>query len=446
MGKELEKVATLPDDAKVEFTGAEIRSLLSEQEENVTKKAEESTRAIVDEAMRKQAGGTVPGEVTGAEGSEERKQAVPMRIILPPNVKRYGSVRNFTSDDNGSAEAKAYRQGMWFIATAVGAEFATRYCEENGLPIRVHQEKKNETGGYLVPEEFGNDYIDLRERYGVFRRNTRIVPMSSDRRTDPRRTGGLTAYWEGESDAGTDSTKGWDRVGLNAKKKMVLAKYSSELNEDAVISIGDDLSGEIAYAFELANDNAGFIGDGSSSYGGIVGVTTALYNLYTSSGGVGLILGAGNAYDELTLANFNSVLAALPEFADARGNAKWYCSRSFYFNVMQKLALAAGGTTAAEIIGGIKQKMFLGYPVETSQVLPKTTANSQVPVVFGDLWLASRMGDRRMMTIRYSEHALNAFENDELVIRGTERNDINVHDIGDSTNAGPVVGLVMAAS
>jgi HK97 family phage major capsid protein len=37
----------------------------------------------------------------------------------------------------------------------------------------------NEAGGFLVPEEFGNDLIDLREIYGVFRRNAKMVPMAS---------------------------------------------------------------------------------------------------------------------------------------------------------------------------------------------------------------------------------------------------------------------------
>ena len=43
-----------------------------------------------------------------------------------------------------------------------------------------------------------------------------------------------------------------------------------------------------------------------------------------------------------------------------------------------------------------------------------------------------------MTTIQMSEHALNAFEQDEVVIRGTERFDIVVHDVGNnSRNRGP---------
>ena len=71
---------------------------------------------------------------------------------------------------------------------------------------------------------------------------------------------------------------------------------------------------------------------------------------------------------------------------------------------------------------------------------PEVTADGII-AVFGDLTQAASFGDRRQTTIQISDSALNAFEQDELAIRGTERFDINIHDIGDSSNAGPVVGL-----
>ena len=42
-----------------------------------------------------------------------------------------------------------------------------------------------------------------------------------------------------------------------AKKLAALTLWSSELNEDAMISIGDDLAGEIAYAFSQKEDGRG---------------------------------------------------------------------------------------------------------------------------------------------------------------------------------------------
>jgi hypothetical protein len=46
-----------------------------------------------------------------------------------------------------------------------------------------------------------------------------------------------------------------------------------------VINMGDDLAGEIAYAFALKEDQCGFIGDGTSTYGGMQGVCTKIKGL-----------------------------------------------------------------------------------------------------------------------------------------------------------------------
>ena len=54
--------------------------------------------------------------------------------------------------------------------------------------------------------------------------------------------------------------------------------------------------------------------------------------------------------------------------------------------------------------------------------------------------------DRRDNTIAFSDSALNAFEQDEIVVRGTERFDINFHAPGTSSEAGPMVALKLAAS
>jgi HK97 family phage major capsid protein len=299
-----------------------------------------------------------------------------------------------------------------------------------------------------VPEEFGTDLIDLREQYSVFRRNAKIVPMATDTRTDPRRTGGLTAYFTGESDAITESNKTWDRVSLTAKKLSVLARMTSELSEDSAISIADDLAGEIAYAFGKKEDECGFVGTGSSTYGGIVGATEALKGLSGTIAHIaGLKVGTGNAYSELTLNDFIGTVAKLPEFADM--NAKWYVHKLFYHDVMVRAMLAAGGVTAAEIESA-RNKTFLGYPVEFTQVMPKVEANSQVCALFGDLAMAASMGVRRDTTIALSEHS--RFANDEIEIRGTERFDINVHSVGNASataadrEAGALVGLITAAA
>ena len=333
---------------------------------------------------------------------------------VPATVKRYSALKHFAGAD---ADERAYRFGM-FCLGVYGKKQGIEFCQRQGIPlidgggesisVKTQRENVNVSSGFLVPDEFQNDLIDLREKYGVFRQNTRIVPMASDTRSDPRRLNGVTAYFVGESTAATLTDKTWDRVRLTAKKLMVLTKYSNELNEDAVLNIGDDLAGEIAYAFSLKEDQCGFLGDGGSAYGGITGICPALKGIDNTIANIaGLVVssgsGFGGSYGGIALADFNKVVALLPEYADVPGNTKWYCSKFFWGSVMQRLAVAAGGNRVAEIIDTPHQKSFLGYPVAISQVMPKASGTSQVCCLFGNLTLGSRLGDRRMTTIQMSE-------------------------------------------
>jgi HK97 family phage major capsid protein len=61
-------------------------------------------------------------------------------------------------------------------------------------------------------------------------------------------------------------------------------------------------------------------------------------------------------------------------------------------------------------------------------------------ILFGDLAKAAAMGERRQVTIKRSDERY--FDQDQIGLLGTERVDINNHDLGDNTTAGPMVGLV----
>lgn len=346
---------------------------------------------------------------------------------------------------------EAYALGAFVFATLLGNAKMKGWCESTGLlETKVHQEGNNATGGFLVPSPLDAAIIDLRESYGVFRRNAKVSRMTSDTLSVNRRTAGLTAYAVGESAAITESTKGWDQIQLVARRWGCLARISSELNEDAITNIGDDLAGEMAYAFANKEDECGFNGDGTATYHGIQGIRHKMLNLSATRANIaGLVVGAGNAFSEITLANFHEVMAKLPEYAYGK-MPKWYASVAFAFNVMQRLAFAAGGVTSDAIISGTKGGTFLGYPVEISQVFPKVDTNDVVLCLFGDLALSSTFGDRRGTTFALSTDS--RFANDEIEIRATTRFDINVHDVGNQSSTaadrvpGPVVGLLSAAS
>ncbi len=389
-------------------------------------------------------------------------------IIIPKHVRKWGKLVAFKGPNRRDNEERAYKFGT-FVAASLGIDWARKRCAELKIDLRevmakTSTEFNNQSSGFLVPPDFENDLIDLREQYGVFRRNSKLVPMMSDTRSDPRRVAGLISYFVGENVAGTLSDKVWNRVKLTAKKLMCLSMYTNELAEDAIINIGDDLADEIAYAFSYKEDLCGFTGTGAgATYGGIIGLSQAFYNLATYNGSttysnvVGLkVQAATGGWTTMTLADFNYTLGLLPQYAYRSGNVKWYCSQTFWGGTMQRLATAAGGNRVADIVDGVPQYEFLGFPVEISQVMPTVTAVNQIACYFGNLRMASSMGDRRETTIAMSDSALNAFQQDAMVIRGTERFDITIHDIGDNSLnpqntqigavAGPVVALQTASS
>lgn len=380
-----------------------------------------------------------PAEAAAREGEP---------VQLARSVYRGGQLRSFKGE---KAEERAYRSGMFLLATLGRSSVAMEYCRSNGILIeRAHSGETNSLGGFLVPNEFDSTIIDLRIQYGAFRPNANVVPMSSDTLTRPRRTGGLTAYFTGGGDAATESTKSWDQVTLVAKKLSVLTKYESELNEDAVINIADDLASEIAYAFANKEDLCGFNGDGSATYGGMVGVCTKILGLSaTRSYIAGLQVASGNLWSEIVLGDINGVVGRLPQFARQSGNVKFYCSHPFFANVLQKLAQAVGGVTAAEIQGTFEPRFF-GVPVQIVEVMPQTEANDQVCLLYGNLAQAAMLGDRRGTSIAMSDSDGTDFAKGIMAIRGDTRFDINVHDVGTAASsgavAGPIVGLLTAAS
>lgn len=394
-------------------------------------------------------------------------------LTLPAQAMKYRG-QSFKNANGRPDPEKAYKFGMWMLAVLTKAAGPTKFCKDFGIPLMWHEDEKkggaseykvglegiNSQGGFLVPEQFDGDIIDLREKFGMFEPNAKRSAMSSDTKRVPRRTGGLTAYFVGEDQTITDSTKGWDSVLLVAKKLAALAKYSSELNEDAIIDIGNDLAEELAYAFSGTIDDCGFNGDGSSTYGGIIGLSQKMVNLSgTVANRAGTVVATGTgyatSYGSIVLSDLNAVKAKLPKYARSQ-DAAWYCNQAFYDGVMEKLLVAAGGVTVAQIQMGSNQGVygdeprFLGYPVRTVQKMSPNPAVNQYCLYFGSLRLAALFGDRRQTTVAMSEHA--GFAQDELQIRGTTRFDINVHDVGnaDGTAAnrvpGPIVGLITASS
>jgi len=217
--------------------------------------------------------------------------------------------------------------------------------------------------------------------------------------------------------------------------------FSTDLSEDAVINMADDLANEMAYAFAVKEDQCLIDGDGTSTYGGMIGLRPKMID-GSHAGSYYEATAPGDNWSEITDGDLTGVMGALPLYADY--NAKWYCSKRAKVATFDRLIIAAGGASAKEKAEGTKP-MYAGYPIEMMAAMPTDDAaaalNAKIMIIFGDLSMSTTLGTRRGITIKVTDQRY--IEYDQIGIQATERFCIVNHDIGGGSGVrGPVVGLL----
>ncbi len=437
----VEALTVLAQEEERDFTEeeqAEIDAVMGIDENNEGElglinnkiKREERLAAIrMDIAAKRSAEKIVPQTVSGEVNVSN--------LIVPASAQSRSAVKSFSGPD---AEKEAYLAGLFYSAAMYGNEKSAQRLGDAGVQM-AQQVGDDSKGGYLVPTVLENRLIRLVEEYGVARRAARVMPMGVGGTFNiPRRTDGYTAYFVDELATGTESDLTLDQISLAAKKIMVLSKWSTELPEDALVQLGDIITAEIANCFAQKEDDCYFNGDGTSSYGSITGWKSALQagSKVTAASGV-------NTLGEMTNGLFEEAIGKLPLFPGMQ--PKWYMHHSTWANVCQRLAMAAGGNMVDNFVNGVPQRSFMGYPVEIAQVLaggaPGADLSGETVVYFGDMAMGSTFGDKRGVTIDTDSSVY--FTSDAIALRATERFDINCHEVGTATEAGPVVGIDLAS-
>jgi len=387
---------------------------------------------------------TIAAELGKLKGPRDRA-ATPDKLNDAPEEKspvvtagwRTGKLVAYKGRD---AEEKAYKSGQWIRAAIFGNFRAQQWCRKNGVEFRnALTEGANSAGGVLVPDEMSQAIIDLREQYGVFRQNARVLPMGRDTLSIPRKSSNITMSFIGEGGTITPNDPAFDQVMLVAKKLGGATLLSKELDEDAIISIADMLTRDFAWAMALKEDQCGFTGDASQTYGGIYGLTKKILDAANTAGAVDCATAGHDTFAEVDNTDLTTLMSKLPAYA--RMNAKFYCSSVAKSLVFDRLKAVAGGNSVTTLEGRPVDS-YLGSPIVVSEVLPTSTGNlNNLPMLFyGDLSLAATMGERRGITVSRDESLY--FLTDQIALKATERVDIVVHDLGNTTTAGPIVGLI----
>lgn len=375
--------------------------------------------------------------------AEIEKQTAPAVDVPPPSpdrlddLDRYSSGTRLVAFRGPNARDRAFASGQWLRGFLFDHPGAREWCYNNGIASRAQGTTVNTAGGFLVPDQFSSAIIDLRDDYGVFRREATVWPMASDTGMIPMAVTGPTASFVAENAETTATDATWSQVQLTARKLTSLCKISNEIAEDAVINLAEWVARHFAWAFAQKEDQCGFIGNGTSTYGGIYGI---LRKIEANSSLIGYYTVATiDTGLEVTINHLAALMGLCPSYALA--NAKWYCSPTVKASVFDRLFWNVGGATMTEV-AGMRMPTFGGYPIVTTPVMNAcTSATDELHLLaFGDLRLAAVLGSRRDITVKMATELYAA--TDQIGIFGTERFDIACHGIGDTSTAGPFVAMI----
>jgi HK97 family phage major capsid protein len=346
---------------------------------------------------------------------------------IPATPKNTGKLKHFKS------ESEAYAAGQFLLAAVYDNAHAKSWCNENGMVLNDMRSDQNAKGGFLIPQPLANVVVELREQFGVMRRSAQVWPMSSATESIPKVAGEVTAYFTAQLEDITESDMNLNQVQLQAKDLYTLIPVSAQVSVDAVVSVAELIARSIAQAQAAKEDECGFNGDGTSPFGHINGLSTALTGLSR------VTATSQTSFGALTLASFEAVKGRVKRYAGMQ--PAWYISSTGFYASMDRLMNAAGGNTNLNLAAGSPMN-FLGDPVIFTQVMESGLGSNtgKVACYYGDMRMSVLFGDRAGMAIDSDRSIF--FRKNAIAIRSWSRFDINVHETGSAESAGSMVAMI----
>lgn len=284
-------------------------------------------------------------------------------------------------------------------------------------------------GGYLVPEVYANEIIELLYPATViYSLGARRLGMTNGNLNIPKIKTGSRAMFTGENRTIPKSAPKFGNLKLSAKKLTALIPMSNDLlrstNFDNDVIVGQDVTKQMALGVDwgaLNGTGGEFQPLGITKNKGVQNIdVTALDELYASDAGV------------LTAAFPNYLIASVLKnnvYADGLG---------FVFNTsveqfFKSLRDNVGGFIFAQEMN--ENGTLAGYPYRTTNLLE--TAGGKTSIIFGN-WNDLVIGEQGALEIETSREGawtddagnlVSAFENDQTLIRAINNVDTGLrHD------------------
>lgn len=277
------------------------------------------------------------------------------RAFVPESQRETAIAQTAQASDTNAA----YRDAFWSYVRhgAVNGEF------------RAMSVGTDTSGGFTVPDEFRRQLIVGLDELNVMRGISSVFTSTSGTLTIPSNTTRVSAAWNTEAGAYTESTPVFAEVTWSAHKASSLVKVSEELLNDSAFPLEQWLANEFARALAEIEETAFVAGTGSGQPKGVVG---------------GSELGkTATATNAITANELMDTYHALGRGYRAR--ASWLMNDSTKAAIRKLVTGVSGDLTyiwQPGLSAGEPDKL-LGQPVLTSPDVDAIAATKKV-VVFGD--------------------------------------------------------------
>lgn len=262
-------------------------------------------------------------------------------------------------------------------------------------------------GGYLVPEDIETKINHLRTAKGALQNLVTVTPVKtkSGARTYKTRQNqaGFSEVSEGAA-IGKKATPQFSRLTYDVKKYAGYFPVTNELLADSDQNITNELIQWIGDESRITRNK--------------------------------LILAVLNTKNKTAIDGTNDGLDTIKKIINvtldpAFRNSAILVTNQDGFNWLDTLKDGVGRYLLEESLASPTGYRFKGLDVYmySNKDLPNdTSAGTKAPIIIGDLKEAIQLFDRQKTTIKASDVAMNAFENDLTLFRAIEREDVKMRD------------------
>jgi len=265
-------------------------------------------------------------------------------------------------------------------------------------------------GGYMVPDQFIPQILNIPMEKAIVRPRATIVPMGSDTAKIPALNatshatnffGGMLGYWLGEADAITTSAWTAKEVSLAVNTLAAAGKVSKQLLNDSPLAMDNVIANAFGEIIAFMEDQAFIDGNAADKPQGIIGSDCEV--AVTRAGATAIATA--------------DILGMLARFLGLEDRAVWMANRDC-LPQLYALKDANDNSIFVQNLAAAGPPTLMGIPLIWTE---KASALGTK----GDLMLADwnyyLIGDRQQVIVDWSDHV--AFLNIQSVVRLYERVD-----------------------